>query len=176
MARIGWIAIATCLAVVGTLGILSAQDPAEPLGGKVDTKSPPAPPQSISRSSIDEAFLRSVIEELAACGTRHSLSSWDNPQHGIGCGRDHVLARYRQIATESGGKLQVSVDRFEATSDRTAGKPAHLENVWAILPGTDPVLTKTVFLVSGHYDSRASDPNDPVTDAPALTMTPPERL
>lgn len=62
--------------------------------------------------------------------------------------------------------MRVVVDRFEATAPRTNDKPARLENVLAILPGTDPLLSKTVFLVSGHYDSMPSSVMDPQSDAP----------
>jgi hypothetical protein len=115
---------------------------------------------------VDEKALRATVDELAACGTRHSLSSWDDPHRGIGCGRDRILARLSVIAKDSGGRLTVSVDRFEATGPRTNDRPARLENVLAVLPGTDPALATTVFLVSGHYDSMPSSVMDPAADAP----------
>ncbi|HYB52808.1 MAG TPA: M20/M25/M40 family metallo-hydrolase, partial [Thermoanaerobaculia bacterium] len=115
---------------------------------------------------MDEKALRSTVEELAACGTRHSLSSWEDSKRGIGCGRRRVLARFESIAADSGGRLQASVDRFEATSPRTHDRPAPLENVLAFLPGSDPGLSKTVFLVSGHYDSMPSSILDSESDAP----------
>jgi hypothetical protein len=58
------------------------------------------------------------------------------------------------------------VDKFESTSARTSEKPIALENVYAILPGTDPKLSKTLFIVSGHFDSRPSDVMDPQAEAP----------
>jgi hypothetical protein len=58
------------------------------------------------------------------------------------------------------------VDKFDATSERTTGKALALESVYAILPGTDPRLAKTVFIVSGHFDSRPSNVMDTETDAP----------
>jgi hypothetical protein len=67
------------------------------------------------RQEVDEKSMRVLIEELVACGTRHSLSSWDDPKHGIGCGRDHIVARLGTIANASGGRLQVVVDKFETT-------------------------------------------------------------
>jgi hypothetical protein len=60
----------------------------------------------------------------------------------------------------------VIVDRFEASSPRTHDKPAPLENVLAFLPGSDPKLEKTVFVVAGHYDSMPSSVMDPDSDAP----------
>src|SRR5258708_39159591 len=54
------------------------------------------------------------------------------------------------------------------TSERTGGKAVPLENVYGILPGTDEKLSKTVFIVSGHFDSMPSfkDIMDPSKDAP----------
>ena len=142
------------------------RDPAEPLQGKPQPKLLPRPAGAIPRQAVDENSMRALIHELVGCGTRHSLSSWTDPARGIGCGRDHVVARFRQIAAESGGKLQIVVDKFEATSERTGGKPAPMENVYAILPGADAKLAKTLFIVSGHMDSISSRWTDPEPDAP----------
>jgi Peptidase family M28 len=147
------------------------RDPAEPPEGRAATKLaalavPAASAGALPRGAVHEAELRAIVEELAACGTRQSLSSWTDPRRGVGCGRDHVLARYQAIARASGGRLEVKVDAFEATGPRTGGKPAHLENVLAFLPGSDPALAKTVFLVSGHYDSMPTSVVDPAADAP----------
>ena len=110
--------------------------------------------------------MRALIDQLVACGTRLSLSSWTDPNRGIGCGRDKIVARFNEILKDSGGKLQIVVDKFESTSERTGGKPVPLENVYAILPGSDTTLAKTLFIVSGHFDSRPSNPMDPQADAP----------
>jgi hypothetical protein len=146
--------------------VLAAEDPAEPPQGKPAPKTLPVPAGAIARPAVDENALRATIEELAACGTRHSLSSWEDPKRGVGCGRDRAAARFRAIAKAAGGKLNVVVDRFEATGPRTHDKPARMENVLAFLPGSDPKLARTVFLVSGHYDSMPSSVMDPEADAP----------
>jgi hypothetical protein len=143
-----------------------AQDPAEPPGGKPAPKLLPWASNKIARRQINEKDMRSIISQLVSCGTRSSLSSWTNPKRGIGCGRDKILARFREIAKASGGRLRIVVDKFEVTGPRTGGKPMHLENVYAILPGSDPALKKTIFIVSGHYDSRATNVMDAVSDAP----------
>src|ERR1700733_7351595 len=126
----------------------------------------PRPEGAVARSDVDEKAMRALIEKLVACGTRHTLSSWTDAHRGVGCGRDAVSARLQEIAKSADGKLQVVVDRFEATSPRTHNQPGHLENVYGILPGSDRALSKTVFIVSGHFDSRASDVMDPTLDAP----------
>src|ERR1700680_4611623 len=129
------------------------RDPPEPPAGGPAARltAPAAPAGALPRGAVHEAALRAIVEELAGCGTRQSRSSWTDPRRGIGCGRDRVLARFEAIARASGGRLQVMVDRFEAESPRTGGKPAHLENVLALLPGSDPALARSVFLVSGHF-------------------------
>jgi len=109
---------------------------------------------------------RAIVAELVACGTRHSLSSWTDPRRGAGCGRDVVVRRLREIAARTGGRLEVVVDRFETTSPRTGNVAVPMENVYGVLPGSDPVLGKTAFVVSGHFDSMPSDVMDPATDAP----------
>jgi hypothetical protein len=101
---------------------LAAQDPAEPAGGKPPSKSAPAPAGAIPRQSVDEKALRATIEELAACGTRHSLSSWEDSKRGIGCGRDRIVGRLTKIAKDR-RQAAVVVDRFEATAPRTRTSP-----------------------------------------------------
>jgi Peptidase family M28 len=142
------------------------RDPAEPAQGKPRPKSLPRPAGQVARVSVDEKSMRALIGKLVACGTRLTLSSWTDPKRGAGCGREAIVARFNEIAKDSGGKLQVVVDKFEMTSERTASKPIPLENVYAILPGSDPKLAKTIFIVSGHFDSRPSNVMDPEADAP----------
>ena len=161
------VVLALSAALAFTAPPLAAQrDPAEPLAGKPAPKLLPRPAGAIARSNIDEAGMRSLVQQLVACGTRNSLSSWVDAKRGVGCGRDVVVARWDQIARDSGGKLQIVVDKFDGISGRTNGKSVPFENVYAILPGSDSALVKTIFVASGHMDSRASDVMDPQIDAP----------
>ena len=145
---------------------VAPHDPAEPLQGAPQPKILPRPAGAIERGSVDEKSMQDLIHQLVACGTRLTISSWTDANRGVGCGRDHVAARLNEIAKANGGKLQVIVDKFEATAERTGGQPVPLENVYAILYGSDPKLAKTVFIVSGHMDSRPSKIMDPTADAP----------
>jgi len=156
-----WIAISPAFAQQS-----APRDPAEPQQGQPHPKVLLRPAAAIARQSVDEKSMRALIDQLVSCGTRLSLSSWTDAKRGIGCGRDLIVARLNEIAKDSGGKLQVVVDKFESTSERTSGKPLHLESVYAILPGSDPKLAKTLFIVSGHYDSRPSDVMNTEADAP----------
>ena len=145
---------------------VAPRDPVEPAQGKPQPKLLARPAGVVARQPVDEKSMRALIGKLVACGTRLTLSSWTDSKRGIGCGRDAIVARLNEIAKDSGGKLQVVVDEFESTSERTSGKPMSLENVYAVLPGSDPRLAKTIFIVSGHFDSRPSNVMDPNADAP----------
>ena len=161
---------ALVLFLEGAIPVVAQQgaprDPAEPTEGKPRPKILARPAGGIARASVDEKSMRALIGKLVACGTRLTLSSWEDPKRGIGCGRDVIAARFNEIAKDSNGKLQVVVDKFESTSERTSSKPIPLENVYALLPGSDPKMAKTIFIVSGHFDSRPSDVMDPKADAP----------
>jgi hypothetical protein len=123
-----------------------------------------AAPVAPAPGAAEEA--KAIVTELVACGTRHSLSSWSDPKRGIGCGRDVVARRMGEIAEKSGGRLKVVVDKYETSGARTGNVPVPMENVYAILEGTDPARKKTAFVMSGHLDSRASDVMDSKSDAP----------
>src|SRR5947209_2517187 len=67
------------------------------------------------------------------------------------------------------GVVEVALGQSAAQRDPAEPaqeKPIALENVYAILPGSDPKLAKTIFIVSGHYDSRPSNVMDAQADAP----------
>ena len=142
------------------------QDPAEPIEAKAQPKLAPRPARPIARATVDQKALEALVHKLVACKTRLTIASWEDPVRGPGCARDVVARRLEEIAKDSGGQLRVVVDKFQMTSERTGDKPAPMENVYAILPGSDEKLARTVFLVSGHMDSRASDPRKPELDAP----------
>lgn len=137
-----------CLARLGFLALLA--------GGSAASPAFASPPEDA----------RTIVEALVACGTRHSLSSWTDTKRGIGCGRDVVVRRLEAVENESGKRMRVVVDKYETNSPRTKNAPVPMENIYAILPGTDPALERTAFVVSGHYDSMPSDIMDPSADAP----------
>jgi len=90
--------------------------------------------------------MRELIERLVACGTRHSLSRGITYARA-GCGRDNRCAPH-EIPMRQEGSWKRS-RQVRSTGPRTNNKPAHMENVYAILPGSDPTLSKTVFIISG---------------------------
>lgn len=109
--------------------------------------------------------VREIDAALVACGTRHTLSSWDDPKRGIGCARDFIVKDFTASAAKDIA-ARVVADKFEASAPRTRDQAVPLTNVYLILEGSDPVLKKTVFVISGHYDSMCSDIMDSTCDAP----------
>jgi hypothetical protein len=154
------------LALISSCCVSAQSDPSEPPENRPVPKLLPHPAKPILRPEVDEKSMRALIEQMVSCGTRSSLSSWSDTARGAGCGREHILARLHEIEKVSGGSLRIVTDVFETSSVRTSNQPVHMENIYAVLAGSDPVLAKTVFIVSGHFDSRASDVMNPNLDAP----------
>ncbi|WP_370288967.1 M20/M25/M40 family metallo-hydrolase [Nocardioides sp.] len=127
----------------------------------------PQPPDAELRAilrEIDPRRIRATIERLAAFGTRHTLSSQTDPVRGIGAARDWIAQQMRGYAARSGGRMSVTVPSYTQQPASRIPTPTVISNVVARLEGSsDP---RRVYVVSGHYDSRASDVMDFTSDAP----------
>lgn len=110
--------------------------------------------------------IESIIRKLASFDTRHSLSDTTTEERGIGAARRWIKAELERYARASGGRLQVSFDPFVVEPDnRRIPYRVATKNVMARLPGKDAEDDR-IFIISGHYDSRASDPLDAESRAP----------
>ena len=110
------------------------------------------------------ARLEADIRALAGFGTRHTLSQTDSDTRGIGAARRWLLGELEAISSaHHEGRLRCSLVRHRVEPGRRVPDGAEVVNVMAVLPGSDP---DRLVVVSGHYDSRASDPMDGVSDAP----------
>jgi hypothetical protein len=107
--------------------------------------------------------IRRDVEQLAAFGTRHTLSDLEHPTRGIGAAQRWVRREMEQIATASGGRLQVETDTFTRPAGGRLTRPTGIRNTVATLPGTD---ASRVLVVSGHLDCRATNVLDGTSDAP----------
>lgn len=115
---------------------------------------------------ISEVNLKDLNSKLVSFGTRHTLSDTVSAERGIGAARTWIFSEFQRYSKESGGRLKVEYDAFTVEPDgNRITKKAVLKNVLAILPGTDP-NDKRVFIVSGHFDSRASNVNNDTITAP----------
>ncbi len=115
---------------------------------------------------VSDKNIEALVRKLVSFQTRHTLSDTLSTKTGIGAARNWIKLELEKYALASGGRLQVRFDAFtQAPDGRRVTSPTVLKNVLAVLPGTDPMDTR-VFIVSGHYDSRASDVMDAKIFAP----------
>jgi Zn-dependent M28 family amino/carboxypeptidase len=118
-------------------------------------------------SAISKSSLMSFNKKLVSFGTRHTMSDTVSDTRGIGATRRWIFSEFKKDAAESNGRMTVEYQEgMSPTSPRTPA-PTRIVNVVATLhpaPGTPG--SERIFLVSGHYDSRASEANDITSDAP----------
>jgi hypothetical protein len=114
-------------------------------------------------AKVDPAALHATIQTLVGFGTRHTASDTTSPTRGIGAARRWATARFGEISKDCGGCLQVDTPDDTVTGDRLT-RPTRIVDVLGIQRGdTDP---DRVVIISGHIDSRVSDPMNATSDAP----------
>ncbi|KAL8900309.1 MAG: hypothetical protein Q9192_001132 [Flavoplaca navasiana] len=132
-----------------------------------DLLTPQLPDQELQDilAEIDPARIEAIIAKLVSFGTRHTLSSQTDPVRGIGAARDWIAEQMRSFAAASNGQMEVTVPSYvqQPDGDRILF-PVRISDVVATLKGSvDP---GRYYVVSGHYDTRCSDPNDFECDSP----------
>jgi len=115
-------------------------------------------------AEIDQNRIEENVRTLVSFGTRHTLSSQDDPKRGIGAARDWILKTMRQYAAASGGRMRVELQSYVQQPASRIPTATRITNVVATLRGsTNP---ERVYVVSGHYDSRVTDVMNATADAP----------
>jgi hypothetical protein len=117
-------------------------------------------------AEISAARIEARIRTLVAFGTRHTLSDTTSETTGIGAARRWIQRELQACSAATGGRLQVAMDEHTAPSSERMPEATAVVNVVATLPGTDPAARERLFIVSGHYDSRAGDVMDARSAAP----------
>ncbi len=131
-------------------------------------KPAPADPAIIrALESIHASSIEQTIKTLVSFGTRSTLSSEEHDLptgQGIRAASNWIYGQFEEISHKCGGCLEVHRDTFIADPSASGARwgrriphPTELTNVYAILRGTDPVQSKRMYLVTGHYDSRNSN-------------------
>ncbi|HWH01569.1 MAG TPA: M20/M25/M40 family metallo-hydrolase [Pilimelia sp.] len=115
-------------------------------------------------SQLDRRRIEAGVRRLAGFGTRHTLSSQDDPVRGIGAARDWIYATMRRYAAASGGRMSVELQTYVQQPAPRIPVATPITNVVATLRGA--VSPERIYVVTGHYDSRASDVMDATSDAP----------
>jgi hypothetical protein len=120
--------------------------------------------ESILRE-LDQRRIEASVRKLVSFGTRHTLSTQDDPVRGIGAARDWLLTEFQRYAATSEGRMTAELQSYiqEPDGDRIP-VATRITNVMATLRGsTSP---ERVYVVSGHYDSRVSSALNATADAP----------
>jgi hypothetical protein len=148
--RFAWCNAMT-LALAASVAVVDAASPAE---------------QPILREiahSPDPVQLQATVQALVGFGTRHTLSDTASPRRGIGAARRWAQSRFAEIGRGCGGCLTIVIPSQTVTGERVP-KPTEIVDVVAIQKGTvDP---ERVIVLTGHIDSRVSDPMNATADAP----------
>src|SRR6476469_9333895 len=113
---------------------------------------------------VDLGRVEAIVRKLVSFGTRHTLSTQDDPNRGIGAARDWIHAELGRYAAASGGRMTVELQSYiQPPADRIP-VPTRITNIVATLRGS--VTPERVYVISGHYDSRVTDVMDSTSDAP----------
>ncbi|KAF7503975.1 hypothetical protein GJ744_002949 [Endocarpon pusillum] len=109
---------------------------------------------------ISASNIKSYISDLVSFGTRHTLSTQNgSTTYGIGAARDYITHRMCTFALASSGRMTVTAPSYiqPADGDRLLF-PVRISDVVATLRGSE--TPDRYYVISGHYDTRCSDPND----------------
>ena len=161
--ELGWVS-RFVLGVVGLSGCVASGQATAPIAAD------PAIASALQR--VSAVKVKADIETLVGFGTRNTLSSMEAtlPEgQGINAAAGWIEAEFGRISAGCGGCLEVKRDEFvEPASTGPGGripKPTKLVNVYAVMHGTGGDKAPWV-LVTGHYDSRATDVMDATVGAP----------
>lgn len=140
--------------------------------------------QAISPAPVDPAIAKAIaqidpenvyadVAKLVAFKNRSTISSMEKdlpPGTGATATADWIFSEFTKISAACGGCLEVKRDDFiEPASNAPASRitrDTRLQNIYAVLKGTDPAQAARRVLITGHYDSRNSDVMDTHEDAP----------
>jgi Peptidase family M28 len=135
-----------------------------------ETKTPADPQIAAALKQISAERIQSNIERLVSFQTRLTISAQDPASiaagHGIGAAREWIESEFERYSKDCGGCLEVKTDSFTENPMDRIPQPTVITNVYAVLKGTDPERAKGIVLVTGHYDSRNSNDQDPTGIAP----------
>uniref|UniRef100_UPI00286DF320 M28 family peptidase n=1 Tax=Sphingomonas sp. TaxID=28214 RepID=UPI00286DF320 len=106
---------------------------------------------------VSAARMRATVEKLVSFGTRHTLSSQTDPKRGIG-----AAVRWAEAELKGFGLPTQQV--CDTVTGRRIPAPTRLCNAVAIQRGAE--RPNDVVIITGHVDSRVTDPMNATADAP----------
>ncbi len=164
--RLRRVAVATAVfsQILLLAGVARAQQPG-PSGGAVGSPIQPAPADPAIAAALKQVSpqqIHDTIAKLVSFKNRSTLSSMDTdlpPGTGINAAADWIYSEFQRYSAACGGCLEVKRDDFiePGVAGSRIVKDTRLQNIYAILKGTDPAQAARKVLITGHYDSRNSD-------------------
>ena len=147
---------------------------APPASAQALQPAPPDPRIAEALAGIAPDRIHADIEKLVSFGTRNTLTSMNTslpPGTGINSAADWIFAEFTRISDACGNCLDVRRDDYiepkNTAVDSRVPRATRLQNIYAVLKGTDPAQAARRVLVTGHYDSRITDVvNDTAAPAP----------
>lgn len=120
---------------------------------------PPQPEVLLNQvaAEVSQQRLHRDIEKMVSFGTRHTLSSQTDAKRGIG-----AAVRWAEAELKRTGLTATQV--CDTVTGRRIPTPTRVCNAIAIQRGTE--RPNDVVIITGHIDSRVSDPMDFTKDAP----------
>jgi hypothetical protein len=106
-------------------------------------------------AEVSAENIKNIIAKLVSFGTRHTLSSQNDTQRGIGAARAWIKSEYERYAAESEGRMTVDTPGYIQEPQSRIPEPVYIANVEATLKGT--VQPDRYYVTLGHYDTRVSD-------------------
>ena len=126
---------------------------------------PPSPDARLRAiiAPVSAAKLRANVAALVGFGTRHTLSSQTDPKRGIGAALNWGEAEFGRYSAKCGHCL-VTARPLTMVQGERVPTPTKLTDVIAIQRGTE--RPNDVVIITGHIDSRVTDPMNATADAP----------
>src|SRR5262245_21307893 len=123
-------------------------------------QTPPSTPEAkvaAIAKDVDAAKMKAIVEKLVSFGTRHTLSSQTDPKRGIGASVRWAEGEMKKLGLQT-------LQTCDTVTGRRVPTPTKVCNAVAIQRGTE--RPNDVVIITGHIDSRVTDPLDATHDAP----------
>jgi len=116
--------------------------------------------------NISSNQLENYVQQLVDFGTRNTFSETESDTRGIGAARRWIKTEFESISSDCNKCLEVFFQGETVTPEdgRRVPKTAEILNVVAVQKGNK--YPNSYIIMSGDIDSRASDTQDFITDAP----------
>jgi hypothetical protein len=123
---------------------------------------PVDPAIAAALQQVSAQNISATIEKLVSFNNRSTLSSMETdlpPGTGVTAAADWIFSEFERTSAACGGCLEVKRDDFiePAVAGSRITRPTRIQNIYAVLKGTDSAQAARRVLITGHYDSRNSD-------------------